>query len=131
MQYYYYVNKSAGSLDSNAAKKLLEYQKSRGVASRLQSKQLAPPGGSSSGGTKKDITLDGGLLKAAVAREDLANARPTNDKSSVDKKRGYNSSKSGDNEVTQEDLEAYRMKRLKDDDPMSKFQNCDELLDYK
>jgi pre-mRNA-processing factor SLU7 len=46
-----------------------------------------------------------------------------------ERKRGYNSMQSV--EVTTEDMEVYRMKRLKGDDPMAALMESDTLLEYK
>lgn len=46
-----------------------------------------------------------------------------------ERKRGFNSMKS--TEVTEEDMEIYRMKRVKEDDPMAKLLDSEELLEYK
>jgi pre-mRNA-processing factor SLU7 len=45
-----------------------------------------------------------------------------------DRKRGYNSTTAID--VTAEDMEAYRLKKTKRDDPMAAFADSEELLDY-
>lgn len=45
------------------------------------------------------------------------------------KKREYNSMKNV--EVTVEDMEVYRLKRQKEEDPMAKFMDSEELLEYK
>jgi pre-mRNA-processing factor SLU7 len=45
-----------------------------------------------------------------------------------DRKRGYNSTTAID--VTAEDMEAYRLKKAKRDDPMAAFADSEELLDY-
>ena len=45
-----------------------------------------------------------------------------------DRKRGYNSMTSI--EMTVEDMEVYRLKRLKDEDPMAKLMDSETLLEY-
>jgi pre-mRNA-processing factor SLU7 len=46
-----------------------------------------------------------------------------------ERKRGYNSMQSVD--VTAEDMEVYRMKKVKGDDPMAAFLDSEEVLEYK
>ena len=46
-----------------------------------------------------------------------------------DRKRSYNSMKSV--EMTVEEMEAYRLRKVKRDDPMAAFMNSETLLDYK
>ena len=46
-----------------------------------------------------------------------------------DRKRGYNSMQAVD--VTLEDMEAYRLKKTKREDPMAHLLSSDEVLEYK
>ena len=67
--------------------------------------------------TAEDVRLDEGKLAAAVARQravDAASAEPD------ERKRKYNSLAGGE-ELSAEDMEAYRMTRVRADDPMAKY----------
>lgn len=44
-----------------------------------------------------------------------------------DRKRGYNSFKGVNDEVTEEDMEAYRLRKVRHDDPMAKFLSNEEI----
>lgn len=46
-----------------------------------------------------------------------------------DRKRSYNSMKSV--EMTVEDMEAYRLRKIKREDPMASLLSSDKVLDYK
>lgn len=64
-----------------------------------------------------DLTLDEQKLKAALKKQRAAAA----DKAETDeRKRKYNSLAGGE-EVTPEEMEAYRMTRMRADDPMAKM----------
>ena len=67
--------------------------------------------------TAEDVRLDEAKLKAAMARQrafDAAKAEPD------ERKRKYNSLAGGE-EVSAEDMEAYRVTRVRADDPMAKY----------
>ena len=77
------------------------------------------------------------LKKAHMKAESLdaaaRNSNGNNTGSSVgdgdERKRGYNSMQSVD--VTAEDMEVYRMKKVKADDPMAALLDSEEILEYK
>ena len=48
------------------------------------------------------------------------------DASEEEKKRGYHSLSANKADVTPEEMEAYRMKRIRADDPMLKFKSLEE-----
>lgn len=73
------------------------------------------------------VELDERKLQDAIARQEQW-ARDVADKEVLDdRKRSYNSTKSID--VSREDMEAYRLKKVKRDDPMAQFMDSEELLE--
>lgn len=64
----------------------------------------------------EDLVLDEKLLADALKKEDQRKREEKDER-----KRKYNVK--WNDEVTQEDMEAYRMKKVHHDDPMSKFMN--------
>lgn len=64
-----------------------------------------------------ELSLDEEKLKAAMAKQRAAQAAAVE---TDERKRKYNSLGSGE-EVTPEEMEAYRMTRLRADDPMAKM----------
>jgi len=58
-------------------------------------------------------------LKAALEKEDRKRRQQDDDDDDDDRKRKYNSMKSA--EVTDEEMEAYKMKKIRSDDPMANF----------
>jgi len=69
--------------------------------------------------------LDKDKLKAALEKQEKKNKEAGDDK----RKRKYNSLDS-EADVTAEEMEAYRMRKGRGDDPMAKI-SSDKLLDYK
>lgn len=79
---------------------------------------------------KSGVSLDETKVKFAVQKHaELEDARGNSNQSVDDRKRGYNSMQSVD--VTPEDMEAYRLKKLKRDDPMADLLLSDHILEYK
>jgi len=70
--------------------------------------------------------LDKDKLKAAMQKEEVKN-KIIDDKK---KKRKYNSV-DADIDVTAEEMEAYRLKKERSDDPLTKLADTEELLEYK
>jgi pre-mRNA-processing factor SLU7 len=68
--------------------------------------------------------VDKDKLKIALQREE------ENKRSAGDGKRKYNSVHA-DVDVTAEDMEAYRMKKGRGDDPLAKLADSEEILEYK
>lgn len=68
---------------------------------------------------KKEKEESDERLKKALAKEKKLAKKGKDDDDFDDKKRKYNSMKSTD--VTEEDMEAYKMAKMRDDDPMAKF----------
>jgi len=66
---------------------------------------------------KKEEEESAARLKAALADEDKRAKKSKEE--DADRKRKYNSMESTD--VTEEQMEAYKMKKMRDDDPMAKF----------
>jgi len=64
----------------------------------------------------KNQDLDSKRLHKALKDEEKQRKNYANEKD--DRKRGYNSMKGSNTEVTPEELEAYRLKKQKYDDPM-------------
>lgn len=69
-----------------------------------------------------EVKLDEGKFKEAVAKEEAWQKRDAAVELD-DRKRGYNSMKTS--EVSMEDMEAYRLKKNKRDDPMANFMDSD------
>jgi pre-mRNA-processing factor SLU7 len=74
------------------------------------------------------VELDKKKLKDALKKIEEDDRRNVEQDESKDKKRKY-TSLGGKFEVTPEEMEAYRMKKTRGDDPMSKI-SSEELLDY-
>jgi len=71
-----------------------------------------------------------GTGSGGLSSDRLQQAMEKNESNKVeDGKRGYNSMQSVD--VTLEDMEAYRRKKVKTEDPMANLLDSDELLEYK
>jgi pre-mRNA-processing factor SLU7 len=69
--------------------------------------------------------LDQDKVQAALEKQE-------NEDAASDRKRGYNSIKASDIDVTEEELEAYRLKKSRgEDDPMAKLSASAGLLEYK
>ncbi len=87
-----------------------------GAASRLAGAKPVPDGvwGTE---TDKDVELDEAKLREAIKRQEAAAARGDEDERD-DRKRGFNSLKEDFN-VSAEDMEAYRLKRSRAEDPMA------------
>jgi len=80
----------------------------------------------------KEVVLDKGKLKKALAKLDreerdrAAQGLEAVEASKDERKRGYNSLAANDNsDMTAEEMEAYRMKKMRADDPMLKFKDQD------
>lgn len=71
--------------------------------------------------SKPDLELDDEALRAAIKRQDQAEREAV--AAADERKRGYNSLRSNDVHVTEEDMEAFRLKRARGDDPMAAFAN--------
>ena len=74
------------------------------------------------GEAERDVKLDKDRLEAALRKVD-------NDRADSDKKRKYNSF-NADVDVTEEEMEAYRIRKEQKSDPMAKI-SSDELLHYQ
>ena len=73
-------------------------------------------------GEHQEVALDEEKLKVALAKEgERVKARAERD----ERKRGYNSlrGEGEGNDMTPEEMEAYRMKKMRADDPMLKFKD--------
>ena len=64
----------------------------------------------------EDVELDSKKLKKALRKEEKRLAEEETD----ERKRGFNSISQQNDEVTTEEMEAYRLKRQRGDDPMAK-----------
>ena len=69
---------------------------------------------------KEHIELDDKKLREAMARQQERNERAEAD----DRKRGYNSIDRDSHDVTAEDMEAYRLKRSRGDDPLASIEKA-------
>ena len=79
--------------------------------------------------------MDAEKVKAALqkATEDKSSLTNEDGTSSGHKKRGYNSMQHSNHseQVSVEDMEAYRMLKVQKEDPMAGLLNSEELLEYK
>lgn len=113
-----------------------------GSAALAQAKDMlqAVPQGQRKGDAKSSLTnarskhygdadpttvLDREKLQAALQKEEELNKTHTAD----ERKRSYNSLKSS-NDVTEEEMEAYRLKKSRTDDPMMQLADSGKLLEY-
>jgi pre-mRNA-processing factor SLU7 len=119
------ANNSA--IDVHQARKMLEKKPQGGLEQRSGGSgaivKRSDVYGESSGGAG----LDDEKVLNAVQRQDEW-AKQDHSQEADDRKRGYNSMSTID--VTPEDMEAYRLKRLKREDPMAAFADTEELLEY-
>ncbi len=76
------------------------------------------------GESERNVHLDSEKLKAALVKE-----ADSKEESSDDRKRRYNSS-DADINVTEEDMELYRLKKNRTDDPMANF-GSNQVLEYR
>ena len=83
--------------------------------------QAARPGGGDVWGTEtaEDVRLDEEKLRAALRQQQAAKRERVE---TDERKRKYNS-QAGGGEVSAEDMEAYRMTRVRGDDPMAAYLN--------
>lgn len=88
---------------------------------------VAPPAAMSKlyGEADQHAEFDKDKLEKALKKVDKSREEPSDDR-----KRKYNSL-SAEVDVTEEEMEAYRMRKENTADPMAKLANSDELLDYK
>jgi pre-mRNA-processing factor SLU7 len=70
----------------------------------------------------EDVELDEDKLKAALKKQDALNRAAVQ---TDDRKRKFNSLAGAQEEVTPEEMEAYRMTRTRADDPMAAFLSAD------
>ena len=70
-------------------------------------------------------SYDKDKLQAALEKVDKSRAEATDDR-----KRKYNSV-SAEVDVTEEEMEAYRLRKDRGSDPMAKLVDSEELLEYK
>lgn len=131
------ANGGGATVDLNVAKKLVEFQQKRddnGASNATSSSAGTHPNSSKyvKAGTTNDgqgIALDQEKLKEAMQREENR-LKQCKDDSHMNNKRGYNST-DANVETTEEDLEAFRLKRLKAEDPMANLDfDSETLLDY-
>eukprot|EP01036_Dinobryon_divergens_P025620 gene25620-34188_t len=106
------------AIDSFQAKKMAE-KLNQPIVTATITKRVDLFGESS---VSTSAQLDDKKLQAALSKQDSSSS------SSSTTKRGFNSMTSV--EMTLEDMEAYRLKRVKEDDPMAKLLDSDTLLEY-
>jgi pre-mRNA-processing factor SLU7 len=73
--------------------------------------------------------LNEAKVQEALQRMDSSGLNGASGNATDNKKRSYNSMQSID--VTPEDMEAYRLRKAKFEDPMAKLLSSDEILEYK
>lgn len=127
------ANDAANSeaMDAFQARKMLDANPKKasaeGAASALTKRSdIFGESSAASAGAIDAAKLDKARRRAEEEQQDQkAKASASGD----DRKRGYNSMQNVD--VTVEDMEVYRMKKTKGDDPMAAFMDSDTLLEYK
>jgi len=80
-------------------------------------------------GESSGAPLDDDKVKLALQKAGEQKAADANLAELEERKRSYNSMQSVD--VTPEDMEAYRLTKVKRDDPMAAFLDSEDLLEYK
>jgi pre-mRNA-processing factor SLU7 len=86
-----------------------------------------PSGSKMYGEANQHADLDKAKVRAALRKAAEEDANNGGD----DKKRKYNSISADGIDVTEEEMEAFRLRKERSDDPMAKLANSDELLEYK
>jgi pre-mRNA-processing factor SLU7 len=118
-----YGNGAAGSAELARAREMLKaIPQAEGKTSQ---KQAVSSNSKLYGEADQFVELNQEKLKLALEDQDL---KLSKDESL--NKRKYNSLHS-DVDVTPEQMEAYRLKKERSDDPMAKFRNSDEILEYR
>lgn len=113
---------AAAQLAANVEAKAAEAEeRARAAAAAAEGKRplegVRPSAGLWGSEVEEGLQLDPAKLKAALAKH-LA-AREAGDQAVDDRKRGYNSLRGDDVEVTAEDMEAYRLTKDRGDDPLT------------
>lgn len=80
------------------------------------------------GESSSSVVLDDDKIKLALKRAEEQKVAAMNLAEQEERKRSYNSMQSVD--VTPEDMEAYRLTKVKRDDPMAALLDSEELLEY-
>jgi pre-mRNA-processing factor SLU7 len=131
---------NGGNLDALQVKNLLAKKAAIPTTAAAAAEVLKASSGGQGGGTKltsrSDVfgdssasavdKLDPAKLKAAYERANGKKKGGDTDKETDDRKRGYNSMETS--EVTIEDMEVYRAKKVKADDPMAAYMGDSEVL---
>ena len=86
-----------------------------------------PSGSKMYGEANMSADLDKAKVRAALRKAAEEDANNGGD----DKKRKYNSISADGIDVTEEEMEAFRLRKERSDDPMAKLANSDGLLEYK
>mmetsp|Transcript_36617 Transcript_36617/g.56264 ORF Transcript_36617/g.56264 Transcript_36617/m.56264 type:complete len:140 (+) Transcript_36617:366-785(+) len=117
-----YGTGAAGSAELAQAREML---KAIPRNERNPKSDVRPTGSKLYGEADQHATFDDVKLKEALEKEEKRKINSDKD----ERKRKYNSM-STEVDVTEEEMEAYRQKRDRADDPMAKISNNGELLEY-
>jgi len=123
-----YGTGKAGSAELAKAREMLKYIPKTGNTTNKKNNELPSHTMSKLYGEADQLQeLNQEKLQIALAKHD---EKQQDELSIDDRKRKYNSKDNTSIDVTEEDMEAYRLKKARADDPMSKINGDDEILDY-
>ncbi len=123
-----YGTGAAGSAAMAQAREMLKAVPAAERTAAAAAAAAAKPSGSKMyGEANQHADLDKAKVRAALRKAAEEDANNGGD----DKKRKYNSISADGIDVTEEEMEAFRLRKERSDDPMAKLANSDELLEYK
>ena len=123
-----YGTGAAGSAAMAQAREMLKAVPAAERTAAAAAAAAAKPSGSKMyGEANQHADLDKAKVRAALRKAAEEDANNEGD----DRKRKYNSISSDGMDVTEEEMEAFRLRKERSDDPMAKLANSDELLEYK
>ena len=123
-----YGTGAAGSAAMAQAREMLKAVPAAERTAAAAAAAAAKPSGSKMyGEANQHADLDKAKVRAALRKAAEEDANNGGD----DKKRKYNSLSADGIDVTEEEMEAFRLRKERSDDPMAKLANSDELLEYK
>ena len=122
-----YGTGAAGSAAMAQAREMLKAVPAAERTAGAAAAAAKPSGSKMYGEANMSADLDKAKVRAALRKAAEEDANNGGD----DKKRKYNSISADGIDVTEEEMEAFRLRKERSDDPMAKLANSDELLEYK
>ena len=122
-----YGTGAAGSAAMAQAREMLKAVPAAERTAGAAAAAAKPSGSKMYGEANMSADLDKAKVRAALRKAAEEDANNGGD----DKKRKYNSISADGIDVTEEEMEAFRLRKERSDDPMAKLANGDELLEYK